>query len=466
MTAKTDFSNLGASLSSIQQNALDDQIANNSSMQSYNNITAQLKASIPSGFGEVTFGAYELLGQGKELFSRVSKVVSDVQKAPQAVKDALVKGKNSLGASLEEGKNIVTGGVADLQQVGTEALQTAKDITNTSLNVTINSEGRFVTPSGRVAPPPPSERDLNQNLPEAPTQQSSQDILNSLTPEENRMSPSDVYDRLFGTQNVPELRVPDLPVPEVPRFSLPLATKRPTTSGLADTMAPENVRQTALRAIDPEETIGPAFATNLQSFQGMPSLTGVDIPGMPSLTGVDIPGVSSTAGDFLRGLTPESLVTRPGEGILPVGQSELSTTVTGLQEEASSGITNLLATGGGVKEAVATTLSNTADRGGALASDLITAGSNTATKVTSTLSDIATAGTDLAKGVATTVAETGAEVASAFLPIVGEVTAIGLGAMQVYEGFKDLFDHPSASKPVSVPMPQITNIAQGFQSGI
>ena len=455
MTAKSDFSNLGASLSSIQQNALDDQIANNSSMQSYNNITAQLKASIPSGFGEATFGAYELLGQGKDLFSRFSKVVSDVKKAPQAVKDALVKGKNNLGASLEEGKNVVTGGVADLQQVGTEALQTAKDITNTALNVTINSEGRFVTPSGRVAPPPPSERDLNQNLPEAPAQQSSQDILNSLTPEENRMSPSDVYDRLFGTQNVPDLRVPDLPVPEVPRFSLPLATKRPTTSGLADTMAPENVRQTALRAIDPEETIGPAFATNLQSF-----------PGMPYLTGVDIPGVSSTAGDFLRGLTPASLVTRPDEAILPAGRSALSTTVTGLQEEASSGITNLLATGGGVKEAVATTLSNTVDRGSALASDLITTGSNTATKVTSTLSDLATAGTDLAKGVGATVAETGAEVASTFLPIVGEVTAVGLGAVQVYEGFKDLFDHPSASKPISVPMPQITNIAQGFQSGI
>jgi hypothetical protein len=450
LSAKSDFSSLGSSLASLQQNAVNDQISNNAALQSYNNVKAQLTASTPSGFGDVAFGAYELLGQGKDLASRFSKVISDVKKAPQVVKDALVKAKNNLGARLEEGQDLVTNTVGDLQQTATEALQTAKDLTNTGLNATINSEGRFVTPSGRVAPPPPSERDLNQNLTEVAPQQSSQDILNSLTPEEIRMSPSDVYDRLFGTQNMPEV-----PVPEVPRFSLPLATKRPTTSGLADTMAPENIRQTALRAIDPEETIGPAFATNLQSFQGMPSLTGVDVP-----------GVSSTAGDFLRGLTPESLATRPGEEILPAGQSALRTTVTGLQEEASSGLSNVLAAGRGAQQAVVTNLASTAEKSTALTSDLVTAGSGAASKASATISDLATAGTDLAKGVATDAAETVAEVSSAFLPIVGEVTAVGLGAFQIYEGFKDLFSHPSAAKPVTVPLPQIANIAQGFQSGI
>lgn len=375
MTAKSDFGNLGASLSSIQQNAIDDQIANNSSVQNYNNVTAQLKASIPSGFGEAIFGAYELLGQGKSLISRVSKVVSDVKKAPQAVKDSLVNAKNNLGASFEEAKNVVTGGVEELQQAGNEAL--AKDITNQGLNVAQETSHNVLT-AGREA-----------------------------------LGPSNALLNL--TQ--PEIAVPEIAVPELPSFYLPLASKRPTGAGLADTMAPENIRQAGLREIDPEEAFGLIFNPNLRSY---------------------VPEISSAK----------------------------TSIVSGLQEEASSGVSNILGAGKGAQQAVATTLANTTAKGGALANEAITDVTNIAGKATSTISDVAGGVVDVAKATATGLAETGAEVASTFLPIVGEVTAIGLGAVQLYEGFKDLFDHPSASKPVTVPMPQIANVAQGFQSGI
>jgi len=380
MTAKSDFGNLGASLSSIQQNAIDDQIANNSSVQNYNNVTAQLKASIPSGFGEAIFGAYELLGQGKSLISRVSKVVSDVKKAPQAVKDSLVNAKNNLGASFEEAKNVVTGGVEELQQAGNEALAKAKDITNQGLNVAQETTENVLT-AGREA-----------------------------------LGPSNALLNL--TQ--PEIAVPEIAVPELPSFSLPLASKRPTGVSLADTIAPENIRQAGLREIDPEEAFGPIFNPNLRSY---------------------VPEISNIS-------------------------SAKTSIVSGLQEEASSGVSNILGAGKGAQQAVATTLANTTAKGGALANEAITDVTNIAGKATSTISDVAGGVVDVAKATATGLAETGAEVASTFLPIVGEVTAIGLGAVQLYEGFKDLFDHPSASKPVTVPMPQIANIAQGFQSGI
>jgi hypothetical protein len=441
LSAKSDFASLGSSLASLQQNAVNDQISNNAALQNYSNVKAQLTASTPSGFGDVAFGAYELLGQGKDLASRFSKVISDVKKAPQVVKDALVKAKNNLGARLEEGQDLATKTVGELQQTSTEALQSVKDLTNTGLNITQETSQNLMA-AGRGALDTGSNALLN-------VAKTPQEIFNSLTPQEQRMSSGEI-DRIFGPSES------EVPVPEVPRFSLPLATKRPTTSGLADTMAPENIRQTGLRAIDPEETIGRTFTTDLQSY----------FPGMPSLTGVDVPGVSSTAGDFLRGLTPESLATRSGEEILPAGQSALRTTVSGLQDEASSGLSNVLAAGREAQQGVVTSLASTAEKSTALTSDLVTAGSGAASKASTTISDLATAGTDIVKGVATDAAETVAEVSSAFLPIVGEVTAVGLGAFQIYEGFKDLFSHPSAAKPVTVPLPQIANIAQGFQSGI
>jgi hypothetical protein len=87
-------------------------------------------------------------------------------------------------------------------------------------------------------------------------------------------------------------------------------------------------------------------------------------------------------------------------------------------------------------------------------------------KITETATSALSAGKDIVAGAASDVAGAAAEVSASLLPVVGEVTALGLGGLQIYEGFKDLFDHPSASKPISVQMPSVANFAQSFQSGI
>jgi hypothetical protein len=122
--ARSDFASLGSSLASVQQNAMADQISNNAAIQNYGNVSAQLKASIPSSFGDIAFGAYELLGQGKDLLGRISKVKDAVAAAPDALKAALVKGGNKLGARGDELKSLVSETTDTLKTTG-DALKTA-----------------------------------------------------------------------------------------------------------------------------------------------------------------------------------------------------------------------------------------------------------------------------------------------------------------------------------------------------
>ena len=417
--ARSDFANFGSSLASLQQNATADQISNNAALQNYNNVSAQLKAAVPSGFGDIAFGAFELLGQGKDLVARLSKVREAVSAAPDAIKAALVKGGNQLGARVNQAKSLVSDTTNALQTTGdslrasatagADELQTLATTTVSDLRSAVPaleggaielSPGVFMTRTGRIAPPAP------------------------------------------GT-------VAEVAPTEIP-FSLPLATKRPTASTFADTLQPENVLQSGLRELDPEMSA----VANLGSFRG------------PSLTGVDVPGVSSQAGDFLRGLAPESMITRPGEEILPSGLQSL-------QSQGGAALSDALGAservGGAAQEVVtnlASTAASTAARGGAVASDLASAGTGAVTKAAATLQEAGGAATDLVKGAVSDVAETALEASSAFLPIVGEVTAVALGGYQIYEGFKDLFSHPSAAAPVTVAMPTVANIGQGFQSGI
>jgi hypothetical protein len=148
-----------------------------------------------------------------------------------------------------------------------------------------------------------------------------------------------------------------------------------------------------------------------------------------------------------------------------------------LQSEGGAALTNILGVpeqiggriagaGQEVATSLASTAASTAAKGGAVVSDLASAGTGAATKAASTLQAAGGAAADIVKGAAGDVAETAIEASSTLLPVVGEVTAVALGAYQLYEGFKDLFSHPSAAAPVTVAMPTVANIGQGFQSGI
>ena len=370
MTSRADFSNLGSTLSAIQQNARDDMISNNSALQSYNNVNAQIKASIPSSFGEIAFGAYELLGQSKDLLARFSKVKSDIAALPDAAKESLSKLGYKLGGRVDEATALATQTASELRSTATQAATQAAELTTRATTLGTNAVAELGSAASDLA------GQVQERVAESVSNVS--EVSSALQAE-------------AGTA--------------VSRFSLPLATKRPATLGLADTTAPENIRQQALRMIEPEATETPAAPYNLRAFQ---------------------------AG-------------------------------AGLQEEGSLALGNIAR---GAQEAVTTTLASTAARTTELGSEAASVATNLGSKVSTTLSNALTSGTDIVKTAASDVAETAAEVSASVLPVVGEVAAIGLGGMQIYEGFKTIFDHPSAAKPFTFPLPSIANVAQSMQSGI
>jgi len=397
--ARSDFANFGSSLASIQQNAMDDQISNNAALQNYSNVSAQLKASIPSSFGDIAFGAYELLGQGKDLISRFSKVKDAVAAAPDALKAALVKGGNKLGARVEQAKTLATETGAELQSTAGELASKATDITQRGVT----------TATGAVSEVKAAATGAASEVQAAATG-----------------AASEVQAAAEGGAREVQAAAAGA---EIPKFKLPENVKKPTSFGLADTTQPENIRQQAIRLIDPEQAEIAASAY-LKPSEGIANL---QAEGGAALTNV-------------LGSSQEA-VTR----VAAAGQETAANLVGAGQKAAST---------------VATTLESTVAKGGALANEAVTAGAQAGSKVASTLQGAGGAAVDIAKGAAADVAETAVEASATLLPVIGEVAAVALGGVQLYEGFKDLFDHPSAAKPVTVPLPSVASIAQGFQSGI
>lgn len=113
---------------------------------------------------------------------------------------------------------------------------------------------------------------------------------------------------------------------------------------------------------------------------------------------------------------------------------------------------------------VITSLSQSAEQGINAAKGAISSTQDIVSGAVKTGSETAGAAVDVAKGIAGDVAEGVAEASTAVIPVVGEVAGIGLAAYQIYEGFKDLFTHPTAPTPIAVPT--VANISQGFQSGV
>ena len=433
--ARSDFASLGSSLAAVQQNAMADQISNNAALQNYNNVSAQLKAAIPSGFGDIAFGAYELLGQGKDLVGRLAKVREAVAAAPDAIKAALVKGGNQLGARVNQAKSLVSETTNTLQTTGDALRTTATEGAEQLQSLATSGETQLRTAATSGAEQLQSLATGGVSELRTAATGGLENVIST-----TRTAVESATGRLPLTENEIEARLPEY-------------GQSMEMTDFAATRAPQQLS-------DVLPTLGPTPATDVNLFRS----TAPYLREGPSLTGVDVPGVSSQAGDFLRGLAPESLITRPDEAILPV-QS--------LQSEGGAALSNALGVservGGAAQEVVtnlASTAASTAARGGAVATDLASAGSGAVTKAATTLQEAGGAAADLAKGAVSDVAETALEASSAFLPVIGEVTAVALGGYQLYEGFKDLFSHPSAAAPVTVAMPTVANIGQGFQSGI
>jgi len=147
--------------------------------------------------------------------------------------------------------------------------------------------------------------------------------------------------------------------------------------------------------------------------------------------------------------------------------SGLKSAATSLGEQLSGGAaaaTGALSSVQGAGNRVITSLSQTADQGLTAAKGALSGAQDLVGGALKTGTETASAALDVAKGAASDVAEGVAEAGTAVIPIVGEVAGIGLAGYQIYEGFKDLFTHPTAPTPIAVPT--VANISQGFQSGV
>ncbi len=147
-------------------------------------------------------------------------------------------------------------------------------------------------------------------------------------------------------------------------------------------------------------------------------------------------------------------------GGLKSAATSLGEQLSGGAAAATSALTSAQETGG----RVITSLSQSAEQGVNAARGALSGAQDIVSGAVRTGVDTAGAALNVAKGAASDVAEGVAEASTAVIPIVGEVAGIGLAGYQIYEGFKDLFTHPTAPTPIAVP--SVANISQGFQSGV
>jgi hypothetical protein len=145
----------------------------------------------------------------------------------------------------------------------------------------------------------------------------------------------------------------------------------------------------------------------------------------------------------------------------------LKSAATSLGEQlggATDAAGNLLSAGKETGARVITSLQQSADQALTAGRSAVAATQDVISGAVKTGSEAATAAIDVGKGAVSDVAEGLGEASAAVIPIVGEVAGIGLAGYQIYEGFKDLFSHPSAPTPIAVPT--VANVSQSFQSGV
>jgi len=116
---RSNFGNLGSVLASLQQGASNDETMNVQANTQYLDIQAQLKGVASSGFGDLAFGTYELLGQSKALYSRFNTAKESIAKLPDTLKATLQKGADKQVQNYE-----------DLKSVGQRAVAGGEDLVN------------------------------------------------------------------------------------------------------------------------------------------------------------------------------------------------------------------------------------------------------------------------------------------------------------------------------------------------
>lgn len=310
----------------------------------------------------------------------------------------------------------------------------------------------------------------------------------------SKLSPDELQSQLGAI--VPKTGLPEVALPKlVPSEILPTASESGQSffsrigdyvrSKTSNTLQPATDVQEHIQNLDPElmgaggrgfitsanervtsfTTAVPEASSALSDIAGRGLGVLGDVAGLAGgfSAGKDIIGGQFNANDAANSFFGLQAGKSLGESAI----SGLKSATTSLGEQLSGGAAaagNVLNSVQGAGGKVITSLSQTAEQGLTAAKGAITGTTDIVSGAIKTGSETAGAAVDLAKGAASDVAEGVAEAGTAVIPIVGEVAGIGLAGYQIYEGFKDLFTHPTAPTPIAVPT--VSNISQGFQSGI
>ena len=426
MNSRSDFSNFGSSLASIQENAVDVAASNEQTQTFYQSLTTQLTSTgLIEGFPSVV----GVVSAGKGLYASVKRLGD--------IKPLLEKG-------LGEGKDLLQSGASDLLKTGKKGLGQLETGVNelkakaTTVGETIQSETSNLVSNIQQA----TSNVMNS------AQASGEGVLaTAQTEAANAVSTVEKGVSAIGAE-IRSSIVPSVQAAAETRFSLPLATKRPMTVEPANTLTGDSIHQQSLAMLEPEEPISINLGFTRDNMAGLSDLNPVDtINGLmtsysdvtsglrPALNGFGQRFMSFFGG---QSSTAQSAVSASANNVVGAGRQAVTTTMntatteaSGVLDSASSAVRNVAGAG----EAV---VNSAVETGSALASTAVDAG-ETAAKLVVGLGDIA-------------------------LPVIGEIGLIGVGVYSAIQGFEDLFSHPAAPK-VS-PVPVMGNISQSFQSGI
>ena len=383
-----------------------------------------------------------------------------------------------------------------------ERLSTAT--TDSAGNLIDSTTQRFLTPSGRLAPPAPAAAPPTLEPTVAPTIEPPTEIIPSATEGGGGLF-SRIGD-MFRTKTTNTLQTARNAQDQLMEFD-------PESSGIGRgfiTSTNEQIARFVSPAADEASATAARLAGNfprgpLESGIITPDVTGAGVrvlPTVPALPSVpEVPAAATSAleevssvGNRLLGAAGNAAGIFGGvqagmdaargqfnandaanaffgvEAGKSLGESAISgikTAASSLGEQlsgASAAAGNLLNATQETGSKVITSLQQSADQALTAGRNAISATQDVIGGAVKTGTEAATAAASLGKAAVSDVAESVAEASSAVIPIVGEVAGIGLAGYQIYEGFKDLFTHPSAPTPIAVPT--VANISQGFQSGI
>lgn len=410
MNARQDYSSIGSSVASMQENAVEIAGQNEESQTFYESLTNQLETA---GLQETIPAIPGVIGAAYA----IKKAYSSLGTLKESVLSGVEKGKALLAAKGQEGLALKDRATALVSNTQEELVNTARNAVSETVTA-----GQNLVDTGRQV-----VQDVGNQVVETATQavqplvEGGTRVVASATE-----SFADLGDEasalaaraLGGTMNLPRQLGANLPSLETTFDEDAILPYRPTLPTVS--VAAEDVVDEPLAAVNAVTSrVGGSVRSTVAGLEqemtafrpsaSLPTIPSVEVPSIPTVEMPPMPSVPS----------PETLMPRAAETLQPLRTAA---------------------------EDVAQPLVNAAE------------------DVTRTVSTALTAGTDIATAGAKLATDTAVGLADIALPVIGEVGLVGLGIWQAVEGFKDLFNHPSV--PTAAPVPMVANIAQSFQSGI